>query len=301
MRLSAYGPAGRRNWSQSCDNHLLVLAGLVSDWSRVCFLCAVNRLVAEWTADRELTWIKMASFIFTDLDLNHLSRVSCFLKFLFFFSFLQEFVSEWWVFLSEPGSVIRSCETRFDSDPPPPIPEQYTEREGLRLGLVGWVKNTFSGTVVGQVQGPADLVEEMWVWDDAAAHQDRAQSRTDQNQPAAGFFDTSRKQSSLKWCPSATRWRSSPSVPPRQFEGVQSLLSFRPKSLRNKSQFVFRCTCSESSSRTHHCSVLRLMTPLMSSHWDETNNQSLNWSSVCFDDLWCHQGVDVSWRWHHSL
>uniref|UniRef100_A0A7N6AHK3 Acylphosphatase-like domain-containing protein n=1 Tax=Anabas testudineus TaxID=64144 RepID=A0A7N6AHK3_ANATE len=34
----------------------------------------------------------------------------------------------------------------------------YTEREGLRLGLVGWVKNTFSGTVVGQVQGPADMV-----------------------------------------------------------------------------------------------------------------------------------------------
>uniref|UniRef100_A0AAQ6IAW0 acylphosphatase n=1 Tax=Anabas testudineus TaxID=64144 RepID=A0AAQ6IAW0_ANATE len=40
----------------------------------------------------------------------------------------------------------------------------YTEREGLRLGLVGWVKNTFSGTVVGQVQGPADMVEEMKVW-----------------------------------------------------------------------------------------------------------------------------------------
>lgn len=38
---------------------------------------------------------------------------------------------------------------------------QYTEKEGLRLGLVGWVKNTFSGTVVGQVQGPADMVEEM--------------------------------------------------------------------------------------------------------------------------------------------
>lgn len=38
---------------------------------------------------------------------------------------------------------------------------QYTEKEGLRLGLVGWVKNTSSGTVVGQVQGPADMVEEM--------------------------------------------------------------------------------------------------------------------------------------------
>ncbi|XP_027862901.1 acylphosphatase-2-like isoform X3 [Xiphophorus couchianus] len=37
----------------------------------------------------------------------------------------------------------------------------YTEKEGLRLGLVGWVKNTASGTVVGQVQGPAAMVEEM--------------------------------------------------------------------------------------------------------------------------------------------
>nr|XP_020441862.1 acylphosphatase-2-like isoform X1 [Monopterus albus] len=41
---------------------------------------------------------------------------------------------------------------------------EYTEREGLRLGLVGWVKNTYGGTVVGQVQGPADMVEEMKVW-----------------------------------------------------------------------------------------------------------------------------------------
>ncbi|KAF6720708.1 Acylphosphatase-1 [Oryzias melastigma] len=41
---------------------------------------------------------------------------------------------------------------------------KYTEKEGLRLGLVGWVKNTYSGTVVGQVQGPAEQVEEMKVW-----------------------------------------------------------------------------------------------------------------------------------------
>ncbi|KAM9804032.1 acylphosphatase-2 [Neosynchiropus ocellatus] len=40
----------------------------------------------------------------------------------------------------------------------------YTEREGLRLGLVGWVKNTSAGTVVGQVQGPGAMVEEMKVW-----------------------------------------------------------------------------------------------------------------------------------------
>uniref|UniRef100_A0A8D3DUJ5 acylphosphatase n=1 Tax=Scophthalmus maximus TaxID=52904 RepID=A0A8D3DUJ5_SCOMX len=40
----------------------------------------------------------------------------------------------------------------------------YTEQEGLRLGLVGWVKNTRGGTVVGQVQGPAAAVEQMKVW-----------------------------------------------------------------------------------------------------------------------------------------
>ncbi|XP_070697219.1 acylphosphatase-2-like [Pempheris klunzingeri] len=40
----------------------------------------------------------------------------------------------------------------------------YTEKQGLQLGLVGWVRNTFRGTVEGQVQGPADMVEEMKVW-----------------------------------------------------------------------------------------------------------------------------------------
>uniref|UniRef100_A0AAR2K6T5 Acylphosphatase 2 n=1 Tax=Pygocentrus nattereri TaxID=42514 RepID=A0AAR2K6T5_PYGNA len=43
-------------------------------------------------------------------------------------------------------------------------PSQYTEREGLTLGLVGWVKNTNRGTVVGQVQGPRQQVHEMKVW-----------------------------------------------------------------------------------------------------------------------------------------
>ncbi|KAK1792673.1 hypothetical protein P4O66_012608, partial [Electrophorus voltai] len=37
----------------------------------------------------------------------------------------------------------------------------YAERKGLDLGLVGWVKNTSKGTVVGQVQGPRNLVNEM--------------------------------------------------------------------------------------------------------------------------------------------
>ncbi|XP_066553316.1 acylphosphatase 2, muscle type [Amia ocellicauda] len=40
----------------------------------------------------------------------------------------------------------------------------YTEEEGRKLGVTGWVKNTRQGTVVGQVQGPPDKVNEMKVW-----------------------------------------------------------------------------------------------------------------------------------------
>ncbi|XP_061831144.1 acylphosphatase-2-like [Nerophis lumbriciformis] len=40
----------------------------------------------------------------------------------------------------------------------------YTEKEAGLLGVVGWVKNTHSGTVVGHLQGPSDAVEEMKVW-----------------------------------------------------------------------------------------------------------------------------------------
>ncbi|KAJ8392403.1 hypothetical protein AAFF_G00075280 [Aldrovandia affinis] len=40
----------------------------------------------------------------------------------------------------------------------------YTEDEGKKLGLSGWVKNTRQGTVVGQVQGPPDKVRDMKSW-----------------------------------------------------------------------------------------------------------------------------------------
>lgn len=40
---------------------------------------------------------------------------------------------------------------------------QYTEEQGRRLGVAGWVKNTSRGTVIGQVQGSAPKVEEMSV------------------------------------------------------------------------------------------------------------------------------------------
>ncbi|XP_069624979.1 acylphosphatase-2 isoform X3 [Ranitomeya imitator] len=38
---------------------------------------------------------------------------------------------------------------------------RYTEAEGNKLGVVGWVKNTRQGTVQGQVQGPEERVNSM--------------------------------------------------------------------------------------------------------------------------------------------
>ncbi|KAK2817665.1 hypothetical protein Q5P01_025856 [Channa striata] len=40
----------------------------------------------------------------------------------------------------------------------------YTEDQGRSLGLDGWVKNTRQGTVIGQIQGPQDKVNDMKVW-----------------------------------------------------------------------------------------------------------------------------------------
>ncbi|CAM9884309.1 unnamed protein product [Lampetra fluviatilis] len=40
----------------------------------------------------------------------------------------------------------------------------YTEEQARKLGLVGWVKNTPAGTVVGQVQGPEDMLQAMKSW-----------------------------------------------------------------------------------------------------------------------------------------
>ncbi|XP_023956051.1 acylphosphatase-2-like isoform X1 [Chrysemys picta bellii] len=38
---------------------------------------------------------------------------------------------------------------------------KYTEDQGKKLGVVGWVKNTPYGTVTGQVQGPKEKIEIM--------------------------------------------------------------------------------------------------------------------------------------------
>ncbi|KAF7670239.1 hypothetical protein LDENG_00043260 [Lucifuga dentata] len=41
---------------------------------------------------------------------------------------------------------------------------KYTQAQGSRLGLVGWVRNTQAGTVQGQLQGPRSKVKEMQEW-----------------------------------------------------------------------------------------------------------------------------------------
>ncbi|XP_017268925.1 acylphosphatase-1 [Kryptolebias marmoratus] len=41
---------------------------------------------------------------------------------------------------------------------------KYTQAEGKKLGLVGWVRNTTAGTVEGQLQGPRNKVEQMQEW-----------------------------------------------------------------------------------------------------------------------------------------
>ncbi|XP_015205903.1 acylphosphatase-1 isoform X2 [Lepisosteus oculatus] len=41
---------------------------------------------------------------------------------------------------------------------------KYTQAEGKRLGLTGWVQNTREGTVRGQLQGPGSRVREMQEW-----------------------------------------------------------------------------------------------------------------------------------------
>ncbi|XP_051833551.1 acylphosphatase-1 isoform X2 [Antechinus flavipes] len=41
---------------------------------------------------------------------------------------------------------------------------KYTQAEGKRLGVVGWVQNTDQGTVQGQIQGPTVQVRVMQEW-----------------------------------------------------------------------------------------------------------------------------------------
>ncbi|XP_052055186.1 acylphosphatase-2 [Apodemus sylvaticus] len=55
----------------------------------------------------------------------------------------------------------------------------YTEGEAKKKGLVGWVKNTSKGTVIGQVQGHEEKVNSMKSWlskvGSPSSHIDRAE------------------------------------------------------------------------------------------------------------------------------
>ncbi|XP_071528372.1 acylphosphatase-2-like [Panulirus ornatus] len=44
----------------------------------------------------------------------------------------------------------------------PPTP--YTQEQGIKLGLRGWCRNTYHGTVVGQLEGPREMVLIMKDW-----------------------------------------------------------------------------------------------------------------------------------------
>merc|ERR1712150_23061 len=41
---------------------------------------------------------------------------------------------------------------------------KYTQKKAVELGLVGWVQNTNTGTVIGHVRGPAEKVKDMKSW-----------------------------------------------------------------------------------------------------------------------------------------
>eukprot|EP00842_Homolaphlyctis_polyrhiza_P003090 jgi/Hompol1/3782/HPOL_006741-RA len=41
---------------------------------------------------------------------------------------------------------------------------KHTEKQAVELGLVGWVRNTATGTVTGTVQGPAAAVALFKTW-----------------------------------------------------------------------------------------------------------------------------------------
>ncbi|XP_030888921.1 LOW QUALITY PROTEIN: acylphosphatase-1-like [Leptonychotes weddellii] len=60
---------------------------------------------------------------------------------------------------------------------------KYTQAEGKKLGLVGWVQNTDRGTVQGQLQGPISKVHHMQEWLETRgspkSHIDRANFRNE--------------------------------------------------------------------------------------------------------------------------
>ncbi|XP_066575024.1 acylphosphatase-2 [Amia ocellicauda] len=74
---------------------------------------------------------------------------------------------------------------------------KYTEEQGRKLKLVGWVRNTNRDTVEGQVQGPPDAVARMKDWLRATGSPmsriDRAAFSNEREIPALEFKDFTTK------------------------------------------------------------------------------------------------------------
>ncbi|XP_072032154.1 acylphosphatase-1-like [Amphiura filiformis] len=70
---------------------------------------------------------------------------------------------------------------------------KFTRDTAKKYGLVGWVKNTGSGTVVGVVQGPEDKVDFMKKWlktkGSPRSRIDKAEFNNDRNVQKADFPD----------------------------------------------------------------------------------------------------------------
>ncbi|XP_004698775.1 acylphosphatase-1 [Echinops telfairi] len=70
---------------------------------------------------------------------------------------------------------------------------KYTQAEGRKLGLVGWVQNTGRGTVQGQLQGPTSKVRPMQEWlktrGSPKSHIDRANFKNEKAIPKLDYSD----------------------------------------------------------------------------------------------------------------
>ncbi|XP_075386831.1 acylphosphatase-1 [Tenrec ecaudatus] len=70
---------------------------------------------------------------------------------------------------------------------------KYTQAEGRKLGLVGWVQNTDRGTVQGQMQGPTSKVRPMQEWlktrGSPKSHIDRANFKNEKVIPKLDYSD----------------------------------------------------------------------------------------------------------------
>ncbi|XP_078057087.1 acylphosphatase-2-like isoform X2 [Mustelus asterias] len=66
--------------------------------------------------------------------------------------------------MSSPAAGLKSVDYEVFGEVQGVFFRKYTDEQAKKLGLVGWVKNTAQGTVIGQMQGPAEKVHFMMNW-----------------------------------------------------------------------------------------------------------------------------------------